>query len=500
MNERMSAHPERETLVALMAGEENEETRGGRHHLDTCSACRESLTDLHEQWDSYVAFHNSHLKPMLPDPPRPWADLRKRMTVASPRVRPSVSPIRWVAAAAAAAIVVLSTWEYLRQPPSVSAAELLIEAVAKAPPANQTRRILVRSKRKTLVRPAVSTQPTEADYPFRDQFELAHYDWADPLSARSFQAWRSTLASSTDYVDKVSAVEGRGDALYRIHTVPSTGVVRHATLSLRQRDLAPVATELEFPNEIVEITLTTDAAPEAKVPDVVRRSTPSAPLPVPSAPTMAEELEVVAALHSIRADLGEPVEVDRTDRTIHVALAGIPSARAGEIRAALAAFPAVTIETADARSPLRAAGPSANPAADRILELSDTIMARAFATRDLAARFPAESAEQQLSDSSKTVLRALYADHGRTIDEALASLSAVLEPYLRERTASGAPPAGLRGRSSAERLLETARALDQILNRAFASGDEMGLDGVADALAQLRAEMEMYRPTWSATP
>jgi len=47
-------------------------------------------------------------------------------------------------------------------------------------------------------------------------FQSAHYNWTDPLSAKSFQAWRDQLADKRDEV-----VEERDT--YRIRTYAGSG-------------------------------------------------------------------------------------------------------------------------------------------------------------------------------------------------------------------------------------------------------------------------------------
>src|SRR5262249_12017423 len=119
-------------------------------------------------------------------------------------------------------------------------AELLRKAViaADATPA-APHRIRIRTNRNTRVR----AMGTKSDPPDQTETMLraAHYNYDDPLSARSFSAWRDQLAEKRD---QVSMADNR----YRIRTTTSTGELASATLQLRMSDLYPVQERFEFRN------------------------------------------------------------------------------------------------------------------------------------------------------------------------------------------------------------------------------------------------------------
>lgn len=490
-----TTHPDREALLAASNGEITGISLVLlERHLDGCETCRSQVHEFRREWASYLEFHDTHLKAALPAPPTPWEDLRERMTPSRAGATSARwTAMRWVGIAAAATVAILAAWQYLKHPPAVSAAELLGRAVAAAPAPNKTRRIVLRTKRQTLVRAAVSTAPaSEPERALRAYFDAANYSWADPLSAQSFQAWRRGLDAPVDHVDEIPAAEGGGEALYRISTSTESGALRHATLSLRQADLAPVSTHLEFQGETVDISHIANS--DAPAPTERRNTSPPVEAPLPEAPPpgLADEVRVVAALHSIGADLGEPVVIERTRDAIQVSLFGLPPERMTEIRTALEPFPYVRVDTADSRPRPKPPGPSANPATDRILEWSDTILSRAFAARALATRFPASS-EEGLDPASRALLRTMVVDHGQALENALAQLSAELPP----RVPAAPGPAAADWRQSTERVLEAARRLDQILNRSFASRGEGKMEDVTEALGQLRAVAAADKPHWS---
>jgi hypothetical protein len=92
-----------------------------------------------------------------------------------------------------------------RETPSVRAAELLKKASARAEaqPA-RPRRIRIQTATRKLtrvvgVRPAAAAAPEDA---LAAMFRSANYSWDDPLSAKSFQAWREALPRKSDEVSE----------------------------------------------------------------------------------------------------------------------------------------------------------------------------------------------------------------------------------------------------------------------------------------------------------
>src|SRR5688500_14213386 len=78
----------------------------------------------------------------------------------------------------------------------------------------------------------------------------------------------------------------------------------------------------------------------------MRRAVPSRPETAPSAgsASISNELQVVAALHEIGADLGDPLEVKRSEGKVLVSGIGLPPSRQQEIQLALDSIPNVVLE------------------------------------------------------------------------------------------------------------------------------------------------------------
>jgi len=184
---------------------------------------------------------------------RPWDDIRVRMRRID-QARPSAprrAPSRWLAAAAVLLLACLAAYRFGR-PPVASAAELLRKAVAADTSLPRERRqIRVRTRTHSFTRAAShSSQTTSAAEPLETLFASARFNWQDPLSARSYAAWRDQLADKRDEVEPLGA-----PGMYRIRTTTAHSPLTEATITLRGQDLSPVSETFQFgEREWVEIT------------------------------------------------------------------------------------------------------------------------------------------------------------------------------------------------------------------------------------------------------
>jgi hypothetical protein len=431
--------------------------------------------------EAYREYHDA-LKAQDPPPPAAWADLRPRMA------RRGASWRAW-AAVAAAAVVAIAAYSRLTGPAPVRAAELLRKAVAAERPVTAPGRIRVKTAKREIVRRAVLAVPPAGE--LEALFVAARFSWQEPFSARSFAAWRDGLAEKRDSV--------RQDAgRYEIETTTSHGPLRSATLVLDQ-DLRPVRETLVFTGERVEIVEAQDE-PE---PGTVVRSPAVRPPAAPVEAGPGAELRVLAALHAIDADLGEPVQVVRDAQGVVVTASGLTPARERAVRDAVASVPGVVFRITEppqgASSPA-APGTVARPApsqlvgilgedgVNRILDASEAVMARAFALRGLSRRFP-PVVEAQLADADRDVLVSLQGEHVAGIRRHLVALRSSVAPLLPKPAEAQVPPAA-DWHAKAERLFAAAQAVDHLLNRVLAGGQDVArlAPELADALARLEAE------------
>jgi hypothetical protein len=477
----MSDHPGDERLQRFADGELAEAEV--RQHVGACAECAARLDEIARAGDAYGTWHHA-VKAHDPAPPSPWEDLRPRME----------APARggsWRVWGAVAAAVVAAVGAYYRmsQPAPVSAAELLRKAMAVETTAKASRKIRVRTARREMVRPAVLTGARSDE--LETLFVSAQFSWQDPLSARSFSVWRDGLPEKRDAIRQ-------SESQYEIETTTSTGPLRSATIVLDARDLRPLRETLEFTNERVEIA-ETEAEPEAIA------GTPRPRVVVPTEPPgPAQELRAIAALHAIGADLGEPVQVTRNETLVVVSATGLTEAREKEVRGAVAGIPGVVFhvqpltesrgaESSPAKvvagTPSQLLGVLGEEGVNRILDASEAVMARVFALRGLARRFP-QVVEAQLADADRDVLASLRGEHVAGIRRHLGALQASVAPLLPKAATTEVAP-GADWRVSAERTFTAAQSVDHLLNRVLAGGQEFAriAPELAEALARLEAEV-----------
>jgi hypothetical protein len=294
-----------------------------------------------------------------------------------------------------------------------------------------------------------------------------------------------------------------------------------ATLKIRIQDLRPVEERFEFRNrEWVEIT---ELAGEVEPPVLIAEGnradhhikvTPTAPA---ADATIGDELHVLASLHRVGADLGDPIEVSRSGRDVLVAGVGIAPQRQQEINEALATQKHVVVrfsEPAPARvEPEREAHPDIqqlqaqmaeqiggradfSQLAAQVLDMSEPMMARAYALRRLAERIPIE-AQGELSAQDRQLLKTLQQEHIEALRRETIEIEELLRPALESvsGTPRGAPDSI--AYSSAEELFQSARRVEKLLAVMFgAAPPESPTDQVPSqllsSLAQLRARVDAY--------
>lgn len=356
------------------------------------------------------------------------------------------------------------------------------------------RMISVRVRGRTVIRPAVlTTASPQSDAGLahtESLFAAAQYSWRAPLSARSFQAWRSTVPDKRDHV---SILHPAGtDQVYRVETDTGAGVLRSASLTLRGEDLRPTGGTFQFAGEeTVEIG---EAAPPA--PKIAAQPIPGHPEPaaeVPASP--ADTLRVLAALDEIGADVGDPIDVSMGAERVVVRATGFLSAeRRQEIAAALRQLPRVTIDLDAASTPPQAAvrggslerystgmpdamrrrlqdrlGGTAplQEATDRVLDTSGLAVSRAHAVEFLAGKFPPQI-EASLAAADREVLRTLQARHVAELQRLAAQIRADVNQLLPAPPTAAEQRAQAPWQTQARELVAAAQKLDESLNRLLA--------------------------------
>jgi hypothetical protein len=524
------AHLEEGDLLRYLDGElPSRQSRRVRGHLEACWDCRAAVEELEGAIANCVQYRRQVIQAHLPPPPAPWADLSREFDridsavgagsrwarlgamLAAPPVR------RWAATAAGAAMLAAGLYYQFYDPPSAQAAALLKRAVAAAAerpaPARQVR--MRTSVRNRAVIPAM----------FRD----ARYNPDNPLSAVSFQMWRDALASRRDEVSSVPDPQAPGEKRLQIRTSTGDGDLAVARLTLRARDLRPVEGRFEFRNrewveyEEVSDASTTDSGPpaETRLEAPMRTTVPSrsAALPSGSSASISEELRVVAALHEIGADLGDPVEVQVVNGRVVVSGVGVTGERQREIRRAVEHIPNVVVQFSepslaaagvggaiDSDAPGRVSGLQARIEqqlggraeferfSTQYLDRVDSVMARVYALRSLAQRFP-DGTSMPAEDAER--LRGMARQHLMVLTSQLNELHRTLAPVLVSlggKTAQGRPAIARAWQSGIDDVFRTARRLEMLLSTllgATPEGSSANLPSdVLAAFADIRAELD----------
>jgi hypothetical protein len=546
MSNQKLRHPSDDQLLHFADGELPPSQAGEiRNHLTACWQCRTELEEIERTIGECVRYRKMVFETCLPPPPAPWFDIYRHLdSIDESQRRRHLAgralewlgvalhhPRRWVPATVILLLIAMAIQQF-RQAPSVKAAEMLHKAIAAADSQpHMPRRIQIRTHTQRLTRLIGSSRALMKTNPdadslagFESMFRAAHYSWEDPLSAKSYSDWRDQLP------DKHDEVTSEGDR-YRLRTTTDSGELVEATLKLSSRDLRPVEGTLQFRNrERVEISeLPDEPAPDASVPEVVEAA-PTLPSQTstlkPAADlTAGEELQVLAALHRLGADLGDPVEVTRSGGQILVTGTGIAYDRQREIRDELRAMPHVTVRFSESstealapegRSPgvisvtpttsrlqteleKQLGGRAAfEQFADHVFEMTDAFMSRAHALHRLAARFPAD-VEAQMTPPERQLLNGLRREHAEALLRNVVDVQGRMQPLLAglgEPTGATqvAMPSGS-WQDTTEQLFAEARRAETMLVAMLGNGDTQSQElpaQVAASLAQLRDRAESY--------
>jgi hypothetical protein len=536
-----SVHPDPENLLRLVDGElPSREIERVKQHLEACWQCRAEMDGLEKAAAECVRYRKLE-NSLMPEAPRPWFDIRREFAALEAVAKPSVaerlgdaigslfaSPMRLAPTGLALLAIGWATYSF-RYAPSAQAAALLERAVSAQPgsPAKiKPRRVQISTASRKFTRllapKAVPAAALTEDDELKAVFMAAHYSWDDPLSAASFRDWRDQLESKSDTVSTTGA-------RYEITTSTTASSLESAALSLDASDLHAVATRFEFRGHgAVSITELPD------IPEVAANPLPILPAPEPgSAPaeiakpealaavaSASDELQVFLRLHRVGADLGEPVEVERTGTAIVVRSSGLDPSRRQELSDALAGLPRVSVEVGEipAGPAARTSAPTtvraeASPVQERIqqfvggrpaferlagqvLDASDRAMARAHALRRLAERFtvPAESSLVPLERQQLTQLRK---EHSAALAREAAAVRMALGGVLT--ALAGAEPDVTVGvpsdwQDGAEQIFQSALKLDRQLSAALGASSTQSSDPaeVFTELVRLNGLLQAY--------
>lgn len=530
-----TTHLEDDELLRLLDGElEDGAASAGRSHVEACWTCRTRMEELESAIGDYVRYREA-MEPLYPPPPGLWKDLKPAMEqvdrsldglrIGAPRHKQYFRPraAQWLAVAAAAVIALVLIRRFERVP-AVSAAELLRKAAVAEQAAAPRKRIRIQTRHHSFTREATLARSAAGAGELEQLFVRAHFNWQEPLSARSFSAWHDQLSEKQD------TVNSSRDDVYIVRTSTTSSELRQATLTLRKPDLRPTKEMLEFVSETVEITDAPDSdgppgAPMAEPSRLPSETTRVMP-PEPARSRSHRELQVFSALHRIGADLGEPVELRERGSTLIVTGTGLTPPQQQRLRTSLQPISGVEVRFEDATPSTSDSGTRPDDAApataplqlrlqallgsrqsvedftNRALDGSDAMMARVHALRALTKAFPPD-VESSLDSADQGILLALRNDHAAALVARLRDLKSLLQPVLRAPSRGDASP-DQPWQAAVQEIFNRALNLDQLLNRVLAGSDtdagDRDFEQIGAALARVEAQAAAFEQSANSKP
>ena len=273
---------------------------------------------------------------------------------------------------------------------------------------------------------------------------------------------------------------------------------------LRVADLEPVESKFEFRDrnwieftQVMEPPSQPDGSPVATTLEAPLRpvvpSRPAALAPRSSA-SISDELQVVALLHRIGADLGDPVEVNLTDGKVLVSGAGVSPERQRQVHELLDGAANVEVRFSEPEAALimpsgtapATAGDAANVGiqtrlekqlggraaferfSTHVLDGNEAAMAHAYALRSVAERFPAGN-EESMAAPDRAQLHQLARDHVAALETQVRVMEGALAPVLaglggKAAAAAPVPGAGTAWQQAAEDTFRASRRLEVLLS------------------------------------
>jgi len=258
-------------------------------------------------------------------------------------------------------------------------------------------------------------------------------------------------------------------------------------------------------------------------PDVPANSALSPGVASESTPNLDDlEIDVRHALHEMGADLGEGIEIAvRPPGLLVVNAAGASPQRKEQLKKLFGNQPKVRLEFEE---PANGAASGQTPAkttvisdADRssqaggsrlsqyfgspteqenharsVLETSTGILARLYALKELAARWPASS-QDRLSADSKAKLISILREHARELQTGTSTLRKDLRVILKGDPTKGQPAAtgGMRWQEASSSGLDSAFTVDRTLRALLTISDSpLSLDQAVPKLHQASGDLE----------
>lgn len=580
----MNSHLNPQQMLAYLDGElSKSEMHRADDHLHSCWTCRSEVERLKSDIATILDAQNESFSPALPPPPRPWPSFETVMARSSPAQPVSLwarmaaymgslaSPARVFVSCIVIASLIL-TYSIFRSKP-VSAKEVLRQIqTADARRTAITKDQVIRERVRIRKRIHGQNHPQSANVDTWKSPTAAYWNVPEddsaaadleaqykahdipiglPLSAASVDSWGKAAGGSPTVSQQGSDVDlsfagasdGSEGTIERVSLLiqPETWQVKQMTLDFP--DVSFEVTEDDFsvvPTSAVPSVLLAYLEPEVAPPALAPSATHAIPrlavsaIHLPSVNLDKAELDVLATLHRMHADLGDPVTVTRSSREVQVGLWELPSERQDELRAALGDQPGIKVElTAPPPDTKRGAiaraampPPSGTPLpivvdsnaddqrmlkffgsvdkeqafTNQVLATSTGILSHLYALRNLQEQFP-PNREQTLGPEEQAQLAALLQDHATAISTSLDALRTQFAPLdANFHVVPGPPstgPVATNWQGESLEALETAKVVDHLVrallttNQAPAAPDA-ALPLIDQNLSRLNVELKNF--------
>lgn len=309
-----------------------------RTHLADCAKCSERLNKTRLAHAVLTRLSDMGLDEVRQRSQRP----RRSSPFAQPAF--PILPIGGILAAAALIVIMLFSPHIVTE---VRANELLTRAVAEervVPEAQAYHLRVGNTACATMHRGNQLSHVVNSDTCGRALAHIRRSAWAEgsPLSAGTFRSWRSSLPHRRDSITHKPSG-------WTIETRSDTGLIRLASLDLREPDLHPTGLTLRFEDD-AELSVGEDNVPEETVPAaVVVARDASTPTMHTDDPSDLLEVRTWQALRNFHADSGWEANVLRSGSQVVIRAIASDDSRKRELESGLASLaPAeIRIQTSD---------------------------------------------------------------------------------------------------------------------------------------------------------
>jgi hypothetical protein len=581
----MNNHLTPQKMLGYIDGElSKSETQRAEEHLHSCWICLTEVERLKDDIALILNAQKEQFEPALPPPPKPWVSfetLLARSMPAQPEaswtrmnifIRPLVSPARILVSSVVIAGLMILAYSLLRSR-TVSAKEVLRQVqIAGTRRATINKDQVIRERvHIRRIRQGENQQqsasvdtwksPTATYWNVGDnnaaaadlkaQYQAHGIPVSLPLSAASVDSWGKAAGGAPTVSHQGSDMDvsfaGTGNGVQ--------GTVERVSLLVQPETWQVKQMTLEFPDESFEVTEDDySVIPTSAVPaDLLAYLEPEALPPALSQPVIPAvsgvaisaihlpmvnldkaELKVFATLHGLKADLGEPVTVTRSNQAVQVGVWQLPPERQDKLRAAFADQPGVQVELTAPRILLKNSmiaratvpAPVSNGTPihidvesggddQRLLKFfgtpereqdftkeaigtSTAILSHLYALRNLQGQFPLDK-DVSLAPEEQTQLHMLVQDHATAISTNLDSLARQLGPldanFSVTPCTSSVAPVAVSWQGGSLEALETARVVDHLLRALLTTSQapavpDSALPEIDQNLCRLRAELK----------